>query len=81
MRCIEVFVVLTVRTLDFSVMPWRVRSNKVVLYTTLFEASIKQRGRPPLGGQKPLCELSTVVSLHALYRKWERLYQVFKKLS
>ena len=44
MSSIEIFVIFTMRTLNFSVMSWRVRFNEFVPYVTLFERTLKQCG-------------------------------------
>ena len=79
MSSIKIFVIFAMRTLDFAVMPWCIRTNKLMLYATLFEASLEQCGSAALGGKKPLCELGSVISLNALYGKRKSLYQMLKE--
>ena len=76
---IEVFVIFSVRTFDFAVMTWCIRSYEFMLYPTLFEASLKQCGSAAVDRKKPLCKFCSIVCLNTFNRKRERFYQVFKK--
>ena len=51
MSGIKILVIFSMRTFDFAVMSGSVGTNKFVPYATLFEASLKQCGRRPIGGQ------------------------------
>ena len=57
----------------------RVWLDELVLYATLFEAHLKQRGRWLLGAAEPLCKLLTIISLNALYLEFECLEHMVKK--
>ena len=59
---IEVFVVLTVRMFDFAVVSRLIRTDPFMFNATLFETRLKQCGRPQLGRQQALGELSTVTN-------------------
>ena len=79
MSCVEVFVVFSVRTFDFSVVPRCVRLDEFVTYATLFEARLEQCGRRMLRVAESLGKFQSVVCLNALYLKRKSFNQVFKK--
>lgn len=81
MSSIKIFVIFTVRTFNFSVMPWGVWFYEFVLYVTLFERTLKQCGRRILSITKTLGELLSVVCLNALHLKRKRLEHIFEKDS
>ena len=62
MRSIEVFVIFTVRTLDFAVVPWCERPDKLVPDAELFQFHFKQM-RHGFIRNELLCELGSVVCL------------------
>ena len=70
-RCIEIFVVFAVGTLDFSVVPRSVRLYQLVPYAILLEASLKQRRCGIFGTPEPLCKLLTIVGLDTLDFEFE----------
>ena len=78
-RRVEVFIIFPVRTLDLAVVSGRVRFDQLVPDATLFEASLKQRGRRILCVAQTLGELLSVIRLYALDLKWERFDQVLEK--
>ena len=77
---IEVFVVLSVRTFHFAVVPRSIGTDELVPYSQLFEARLKERKFSLLVFIKGFDELHAVVRLNALYLEGECLYEHFEKL-
>ena len=79
MSSIEIFIIFSVRTFDFTVMSGSVGTNELVLNATLFEASLKQRGRRVFGVSEPFGELGSVIRLHTFDLERKPLNQMFKE--
>lgn len=62
---IEIFVIFTVRTFDFTVVSGGVRLYELVPYTTLFGAGLKERGGRMSRVAKALRKLFVIVDLNA----------------
>ena len=76
MVSIEVFVVLSVRTLDFAIVPWRVGTNELVADASLYKTRLEQAGTV-VAGEQTFGKLSAVVRLNAQDLEWRSLDQVF----
>ena len=63
------------------VMTWSIWLYELMLYATLFEKLLKQRGCRLLRAAKSLCELLTIVGLNALNLEFESLEHMLKKNS
>ena len=76
---IEILVIFAVRTLNFAVMTRSIRFDEFVLYATLFEKLLKQRGCWFIGTAEPFGELLSVIGLDALYFELERLEHMLQE--
>ena len=64
---IEAFLVLPVAALHFSVVPWCVGTDELVVYTELCSGSLKQGGQVTFAVGETISELKSVVRLDALH--------------
>ena len=67
MSGVEVFVVLAVAAFNLTVVSWSKRTNELVPYATLFEASLEQCEIAGFGCSRLFGEFKSVVGLDALY--------------
>ena len=65
--CVKVFVVFTMAALYFTIVTRRVRTNQLVLYTTLFERTLKQCEIVGFGATEALGKFKSIVRLDALH--------------
>mgnify|MGYP006912713987 CR=1 FL=1 len=79
MGSIEILIILAVRALNFTVMPRSIWFYEFMLYATLFEKLLKQRGHRLVRTAKTLCKLLTVVGLNTFNFEFERLEHMFKE--
>ena len=79
MRCIEIFVVFAMGTLDFAIVSRSVRLYQFVPYTIMFEARLKQCRRGLFRTSEPLCKLCSVVGLNAFYPEFKGFEHMFKE--
>ena len=77
---IKVFVVFSVRTFHFAVVPRSIGTDELMSYPQLFEARLKERKLSFLVFIKGFDELHAVVRLDTLYLERKRLYEHFEKL-
>ena len=81
MHGIKILIIFSVRTLYLAIMTRCVWFNKLVLYPTLFEASLKQCESGFLRTAQSLGKFLTVIGLNALNGKFECLEHMLKKNS
>ena len=84
MRGIKVFVIFAVRALNLTIVSRSEGTNELVLYTTLFERTLKQCEVVGCRATETLGKLKTVIGLDTLYfnpHLREVLYNVQCKLS
>ena len=80
MRSIEVFVIFTVRTLDFAIMPGRKRLNELVANAKFLQFHLEQV-RSGFIGNELLRKLSSVICLDALDLEWSSLIRCSRKTA
>ena len=68
MRSVEVFVILAMAALDFTVMPRGKRSDAFVLDAKLSQGTLEQRGTNGFRSVHFICEFRSVVSLDTFNR-------------
>ena len=79
MGSVEIFIIFSVRTFDFSVVSRCIWFDEFVTYATLFEARLEQCGRRMLRVAEPFCKLGSVVCLNTFYPERKSFNQMFKK--
>lgn len=80
MRSIEVFVIFTVRTLDFAIVPGCKGLNELVANAKFLQFHLEQV-RSGFIGNELFCKLSSVICLDALDLEWRSLDQMLQKDS
>lgn len=78
MRSIKPLVVLPVAALHFTVMPWCIGTNYLVLNPMLSQTHLEKGGLIPVGSE-PIGKFGAIVRLDALNRAGEGFYKVFHK--
>ena len=78
MRSIKPLVVLPVAALHFTVMPWGIGTNYLVLNPMLPQTHLEKGGLIPVGGE-PIGKFGAIVRLDTLNRAGEGFYKVFHK--
>ena len=68
MRSVEVFVILAMAALNFTVMPWGKRSDAFVLDAKLRQGALEQRGTNDSRTVHFICKFRSVVSLDTFNR-------------
>ena len=72
MRSIEIFIIFTVRTLDFAIVPRCKRLNELVANAKLLQFHLEQM-RLGFIRNELLCKLGSVIYLYALNLEWSGL--------
>ena len=80
MRSIEIFIIFTVRTLDFAIVPRCKRLNELVANAKLLQFHLEQM-RFGFIRNELLCKLGSVICLYALNLEWSGLDQMLQKDS
>ena len=79
MRSVELFVVFSVASLHFSVVPWCVGLDQLVPNTKTFQLGFKGRRSIAALGQQSLCKFGAVIGLYTFNRVRKSFHYVLKE--